>query len=801
MTGAALEPTDPIPLTDLSASETKKITAKDFVQYGIALIDAGSIPGDKVSFAVPPETVGTAEIVDGSITAIKMADGSTGVVQDGPLPNGEYIGQLGLDLLDNQFYVWDGGAWHQVKASGSINDVAGGTAGLITTSVVIAAGTATVSAGHAPTTAARQFLAGPSGSAGAVSARQIVGVDLPAATNADKGAVIAGGGLAVDASGVLSVGNTVAAQTARSLATWDANGLVTGGSPIVGTDLPAATAGSAGAVFPGAGLTVGPGGELQIDNTVTAGTYPKVTVSNKGLVTGASALVPDDIPALDASKINTGELPPQVFPDDFLLPRMVGDYTTALIQESDPGDTDPITLQPHFLGRLWLQPSTNQLRIYARSSDSALWLPVGFGQLQSQNLRFGGTIDAATGGITKVTPYGTSVGYAPGLALNPGDDTESGLYFIVDNPGGNIDVDYVSTENFEEQDWVLCIGSIGGWLRIEGNVSTGGGGGAKVLGELDDVTIADTSIPTSGLIEDYSAPNPRAVLQTNQVLKYDATGYWKNNFLYMNQLGDVDIPTIQDGQGLAWDGTKFIAKDLEGAAPGDGNIIIDGGNGITATGDNATANQEGDTTRTISIDETWLSTWLDTNKAPGDGAIQIEGGDGIVASGDNGTANQEIDTIRTLSVDETWLGTWLDTNKAPGDGKLVFKAEDGSDIAEFTANQDTNLEVDVTIPTQHWTDDGSSLKTSPPDRSVECGIVSLDEAGHRGVQLKATGRIEIQSFASSSDNFVIFEYVRGRQTGGNPTEGVEIQMRANGDAEFHGIIKALGYDLESLPVL
>ena len=45
----------------------------------------------------------------------------------------------------------------------------------------------------------------------------------------------------------------------------------------------------------------------------------------------------------------------------------------------------------------------------------------------------------------------------------------------------------------------------------------------------------------------------------------------------------------------------------------DGAINIDGGDGITASGDNATANQDGDTTRTLSVDETWLSTWLDTN--------------------------------------------------------------------------------------------------------------------------------------------------------------------------------------------
>jgi len=40
---------------------------------------------------------------------------------------------------------------------------------------------------------------------------------------------------------------------------------------------------------------------------VTAGTYPKVTVNAKGLVTGGASLVAADIPALDWSKITTGK--------------------------------------------------------------------------------------------------------------------------------------------------------------------------------------------------------------------------------------------------------------------------------------------------------------------------------------------------------------------------------------------------------------------------------------------------------------------------------------------------------------
>ena len=47
---------------------------------------------------------------------------------------------------------------------------------------------------------------------------------------------------------------------------------------------------------------------LTLADKIEPGTYPKVTVNAKGLVVGAQALVPGDIPALDASKITTGTL-------------------------------------------------------------------------------------------------------------------------------------------------------------------------------------------------------------------------------------------------------------------------------------------------------------------------------------------------------------------------------------------------------------------------------------------------------------------------------------------------------------
>ena len=80
----------------------------------------------------------------------------------------------------------------------------------------------------------------------------------------------------------------------------------------------------------------------------------------------------------------------------------------------------------------------------------------------------------------------------------------------------------------------------------------------------------------------------------------------------------------------------------------DGQINVDVGTGLLASGSNATANQSGDTTRLLSIDQTWLDTF--TNASVGNGNIIINPGLGISASGNNGSANQTSDSTRVIAL-------------------------------------------------------------------------------------------------------------------------------------------------------
>ena len=127
--GAAALQADDIVAVDISASETKKITVKDLVQKSVTLIDAGSIPGDKITFSIPDGSIGTLQLADKSVTAL-LAD-STALIA-GPLPgSGNFVGQLGVD--GGVAYIWNGGAW--VSLFNGIISIVGGTVGPVTTTV------------------------------------------------------------------------------------------------------------------------------------------------------------------------------------------------------------------------------------------------------------------------------------------------------------------------------------------------------------------------------------------------------------------------------------------------------------------------------------------------------------------------------------------------------------------------------------------------------------------------------------------------------------------------------------------
>ena len=522
LAGTGLAQADVLPLTDTSASTSKKITAKDLVQYGVSLIDPKSIPSDKFTIVLADGSVETAALADNSVTAAKLADQSSGIVAATTPAAGDHIGQLCVATDENKLYVWEGSTWAQVQAAGSVNTVTGDTSGLILVAATKTGDTVNIVASLANTAGARQFLAGPTASGGAVTQRAITGLDLPLADTSVPGAVIVGGGLKVDSNGKVSINNSVVSQPARSLAKWNEFGLVTDGGPIVAADLPDATNSNKGAVVPGPSLNIDPSsGRLDIKNTMTAGSYAKVAVDQWGSVTAGENLEADDLPGIPADKISSGELDPARLAERSIEEIKLADYSTCYIQEGQPA------LNPK-LGQFWYTPSTNQLRVYGRGSGGDIWLAVGFGALQANNLRWLGTMDAANSTVVALTAIGVSEGLKAGDLIPSPSDQLSGGYFVTVVEGSNVNHPDVSTDTFTEGDWMLCIDEAQGYVQIDAAAGGSGGGGVYRLGELLDVTLGGIEGP----FKDAKLPgaNPAIALAGRQYLMYESdSGMWVNS--------------------------------------------------------------------------------------------------------------------------------------------------------------------------------------------------------------------------------------------------------------------------------
>jgi hypothetical protein len=249
LAGANLAAGDLLAIADISASETKKITVTDFFGNASTLIADATIPGAKIVFGsgtIPGSAVATGgisatQLAAGAVTAAKLGNESTVDLVTSLPASGAFTGQFALDTDDSKAYIWDGSQWVSFKAAGSVNSVVGSSAGLINITVTTSGDTVTIATSLDNTTGAAEFLGGPTGNAGAVGYRQIVGTDLPEATAVTKGAVIVDGeGLRMNDDNI-EIDNDITASATHHVVTYDDKGLVTAGRVIAAGDLPAAT--------------------------------------------------------------------------------------------------------------------------------------------------------------------------------------------------------------------------------------------------------------------------------------------------------------------------------------------------------------------------------------------------------------------------------------------------------------------------------------------------------------------------------------------------------------------------------
>jgi hypothetical protein len=411
LASGALAATDPLAVASLAGSETRQITAKDFTQKAITLIDDASIPSAKVNLS----GISAATIANGTVTATKL-DTST-IPATGGLAVSS--GNLGL-VAPTSPIVRNAG-------TGSLEHaVSGATAGTYTKVTVDAKGHVT-----AGTT--------------------LAAADIPLATSSVVGGISVGSGLTVTGGGVLNHSNSVGAGTTSGI-TRDAQGHITGAVALVSADLPVASAGVPGAVSPGTGTSVNGAGALSVTAAtssalggvivggdfavstgtislttqagLTAGAYPKVTVTTKGIVTAGAALTAGDIPTLDASKITTGSLDIARVASNTVTGAKLANYAITKI-----GDTQPTADQ---IGQFFFNPLSRDLFLW----DGNVFQPIG---ISVGEIVFAGTFDASTGSgtglITSVTAEGTAIGLAIGQALPTAAAGNNRYYLVVSIPG------------------------------------------------------------------------------------------------------------------------------------------------------------------------------------------------------------------------------------------------------------------------------------------------------------------------------------------------------------------------------
>jgi hypothetical protein len=489
LAGGDLAAGDLLAIADVSASETKKITVVDLVGNATTLIADATIPGAKILFgtgeiagtALEDGAVGTLQLAADAVTAAKLGDESTVDLVTTLPASGAFVGQIALDTDDSKVYCWNGTSWVNIKAAGSINTVIGGSSGIVNVTVSTVGDEVTINTTLDATSGAGQFLAGPSGGAGAVSYRTIAAGDLPTATTSAKGAVVVNGNGLTLSGDTIQIDNTVTANTTDYyLVQYDDNGLVTDGRDIAAGDLPVAANGVLGAVFPGTGLSVALTGALNHTNVIDSGTFTKVTVDAQGHVALGATLIATDIPELDASKITSGTFGSARLADNSVTAQQLADYGIAQVSSSQP--------IAEFAGQLWINPTDRTAYVWVGqvSPPQGYYLPLNNEFGAQANLRFGGTYNADTNTVASLNTYGAESGLTVGSSLIAPTASSSGVYLLVTTSGTGVSP--APAVALDVGDWILSPGSGTTWTHV--NLV---GAGISVI-DAEDVTFDGSAL-------------------------------------------------------------------------------------------------------------------------------------------------------------------------------------------------------------------------------------------------------------------------------------------------------------------
>jgi hypothetical protein len=399
---------DVLPVADVSASETKKVTVADLVGAGIALVSAGTIPGS----AIVSDSVTATQIAADAITSSELADGSvdTAAIQASAVTDAKIASGISGSKLT------DGTVTGAKIASSSINR------GLDITSGAI---------GHTNTVTATSVNGIAFDSQGHItSITPLTSGQLPIATTTNPGVVSipSTSGLSVSGIGVINHASSVTAATVSGI-TFSSTGHITAAVPLTAADIPNATQSTKGGVsVPAGDLTVGSGSLSHTASGVTIGTYPKVTVNANGHVTAGTALVAGDIPSLPASILTSGTLSTALLGTKSIEGVKLADFSTVLF--GGAGSTSGVVTfpTPQFTGQQFFDSNQGDLYIF----DGNAWQPI---TVISGDLVYAGTYNAATQKVKSITTQGSAAGLAVGSNLPAASSSNIRYYVVVSDSG------------------------------------------------------------------------------------------------------------------------------------------------------------------------------------------------------------------------------------------------------------------------------------------------------------------------------------------------------------------------------
>jgi|TARA_R100000479_G_scaffold49322_1_gene22758 hypothetical protein len=397
--------TDVLPIADISASQTKKVSVKSLVEQGVDLIDDASIPAAKLA-SISPSSLGSSSGAKEFIAGPTGAGGAytSRVIASTDLPAGTASAIGGAAA---------GTGLTSTSGTFSVDAATTSTRGAI--SVPSASGLSVDGSGvisHQSSVTGQTkngFTVNASGHITAVGS--IAAGDLPKATSSAVGGVFVGSGLSVTGSGQLNHTDSITAGT-RSGITFNSEGHITATAALAAGDLPASTTSAKGGVsVPSGALSVSGAGALTHDNSgVTAGTYPKVTVDARGHVTAGTTLSASDIPDLSAAKLTSGTIGTSIIANDAVTGGKLADAST--VRFAGAPDTEGVVSfgTADYQGQFLYDEYHDDLYLWTGNSFKAI-------DIVSGEIVFAGTYNANTNTVASVTAKGTAIGLTVGQPL------------------------------------------------------------------------------------------------------------------------------------------------------------------------------------------------------------------------------------------------------------------------------------------------------------------------------------------------------------------------------------------------